>query len=129
MKRDYSAQEYVEKSEAQCAAMREVLEQIGALPWEAYSQQNGSAFGDGDWLRVKLQPGEEVLRRVRNILASDAGRDFLERLHKLEAVAEAARAFVDVFWKTYGDRPGCKGCFVGEIRDIEQALAALEESD
>jgi len=56
----------------------------------------------------------------------DVGSELLEQLRRLEAVAEAARAFVDVFWKTYGDRPGCEGCFVGEVREIERALAALK---
>jgi len=52
-----------------------------------------------------------------------------ELTRKLFAVAEAAREFVDVFWKTYGDRPGCEGCFVGEVREIERALAASREVD
>lgn len=49
-----------------------------------------------------------------------------ERIQELEAIVATVQAFVQVFWKTYGDRPGCAGCFVGEVRQIEKALAALE---
>jgi len=35
----------------------------------------------------------------------DVCNELLEQLRRLEEVAEVARAFVDIFWKTSGDRP------------------------
>ena len=136
----------LEEVEARCAVLREALEKVEELPWEAYSQEGGSTLGEGDWLRTELRKGEKVLRHVREVLGSDAGRDFLDRLHKLEAVVEAAREiakcepyhrdyalsgnsdprvcyYCEAPWehKVPQHKPGCP------LEKLRRALAALEE--
>ena len=80
----------LEEVEAQNAAMREALETFlmaydpswpGACPQECFDTSDGHGY--------EMQ--EIAKRKARGILQSDAGRDLLERLHKLEAVAKAAR--------------------------------------
>jgi len=115
---------------AQNAVMRGALERIETLPWEAYSQKNGSMFGDGDWLRVRLQQGEKALKQAREVLRSDTGRALLNRLRHLEAVADAARKV----WDAASDEvkedmwfempPDWEGW-----EELEKALAALEEAN
>jgi len=60
---------------------------------------------------------KEVLRR-------EAIQDLLDRIEKLEAVAEAARDAV-AWWREYaGSVPA-----IASIYDLEQALAALEKEN
>ena len=104
----------LEEAEARCAALRAALEKIHigcckfAFPAKA--------------VNYALDIAGEALEM------SDAGRDLVNRLRKLEAVAEAAR-------KIWGEvRDQVKGDFWVEIppdwegwEQLERALAALEE--
>jgi len=116
---------------AQNAAMRAALERIEELLWEAYSQQGGGILGEGEWLRTGLQEGEEALKHVMEVLGSDVGRDLLDRLHKLERVAEAAQEYLAAreLYLTTGKLPD--GFEEGDdpTWKLRKALSVLEEEN
>jgi len=121
----------LEEAEARCAALREVLEEVEELPWEAYSQEGGSALGEGNWQRTELRKGEKVLRHVKEVLRSDTGRDLLDRFRKLEAVATAAREYLAAreLFLTTGKLPDGFKEEDDPTWKLRQALSALDEGD
>lgn len=108
--------------EAQAAAMREALEYYG----------NGDGrntfygvFGD-DVSLVSYDTSETYYsgRRAREALSSTAGTALLERLARLEKVAEAAKECLGAFDNDFGES------VVGEaLPQLKQALAALDEGE
>jgi len=106
----------LEEAEARCAALRAALEKIhiGCCKFASPAKA----------VNYALDIAGEALEM------SDAGRDLVNRLRKLEAVATAAR-------KIWGEvRDQIKGDFWVEIspdwegwEQLERALAALEEKD
>jgi len=77
----------LEEIEAQCAAMREALEEI--VRTESDEKPDGTVLG------YLVHDAYEMCEIARAALKYDAGRDFLDRLRKLEAVSEAARKVWD----------------------------------
>lgn len=108
---------------AQCAAMREALEAALSEISEALDEQLCDAAGERATLPIE--------RQMMKALQPDAGRDLLDRLHKLEKVAEAAREYlhdVDAFAR---DEPTIYQYEPGEDKTwrLRKALAALEEGE
>ena len=80
----------LEEIEAQSAAMREALETFLMAydsSWPGACQQECFDTSDGHGYEMQDIAKDEA----RKALQSDAGHDLLDRLHKLERVAEAAR--------------------------------------
>jgi len=103
---------------AQYAAMRRALERVirvGVGEMDASFSHMTSE--DCSFCEEKDEIAKAALKE------SDAGRDLLDRLRKLERVAEAARDVV-AWWREYaGSVPA-----IASIYDLEQALTALEET-
>jgi len=75
----------IEQLQAQVAVMREALENI---PYNEYGESLREGLdGHGAWETFCETCGEHV----RQALSTNAGREMLERMRKLEQVAEAAR--------------------------------------
>lgn len=91
--------ERVKELEAQCAVMREALE--------------GLAYSDGHFRgecsSFKCHP---TCEKAQKVLSGKAGKALLERMAKLEAVAEAVRKHISA------------GCYV--LPELITALAELE---
>jgi len=135
----------LEEVEAQCAAMREALEKLKHCPELELEKIRAENYLDA-WFKDEEARLEGLITQVKQALQSDAGRDLLDRLHKLEAVAEAAREIVkyephhrdyalsgnsdprvcyycEAPWehKAPQHKPGCP------LGKLQRALAALEE--
>ena len=113
--------------EAQNAAMREALETFlmaydpswpGACPQECFDTSDGHGY--------EMQ--EVAKDKARRILQSNAGRDLLEHLHKLEAVAKAAREYLHDIDAPLRNEPTIYQYEPWEDKSwrLRQALAALE---
>jgi len=110
----------LEELEAQCAAMREALEEIGRT--ERDEKPDGTILG------YLVHNAYEMCGIADAALRHEAGRELLDRLRKLERVAEAARKV----WDAASDEvkedmwfempPDWEGW-----EELEEALAALEE--
>ena len=91
----------------------------GACPQECFDTSDGHGY--------EMQ--EVAKDKARRILQSNAGRTLLERLHKLEAVAKAAREYLHDFDALVRDEPTIYRYEPGEDKTwrLRKALAALEE--
>ncbi|GEA16739.1 hypothetical protein E308F_29850 [Moorella sp. E308F] len=106
-----------EELEAQCAAMREALEQ--ALPY--FKLQNNGEKIKWPWV-VK----ENILR----VLSNDVGKALLERMAKLEAVVEAAKEAKNVIKMLHPIMDEDEPCIVYEVyTELTKTLSELEEEE
>jgi len=128
---------------AQYAAMREPLE------WLASIEECGNGFVVGDPVNeehAKHCPECQAILAARKALQFEAGREFLDRLDKLERVAEVAREIAEhePYLRDYAlsGSSDPRVCFYCEapcgheasdhksacpLRKLQEALAALEE--
>jgi len=108
---------------AQCAAMREALEEI--VRTEPDEKPDGTVLG------YLIHDAYEMCEIAKAALECDAGCALLDRLRKLEKVAEAARKLVaEVRAPNYGvEREGSSIAFWELLEVLEEALAALEEAN
>jgi len=116
---------------AQCAAMREALETFlmaydpswpGACPQECFDTSDGHGYEMQDIAKDE----------ARRVLQSDTGHDLLDRLYKLERVAEAAREALQWFQEFGYNRCGIavQDDFPDHkpiLRSLKTSLVALEE--
>ncbi len=102
-----------ESLRAICAKMREALETCSEL------------FSDirGDWTdpRSECREGQQVIAEA---LSCDIGREALERLKRLEAIADAAGEVVDEFQADGGVSEYFEALV--ELREAVEVLRALE---
>jgi len=108
---------------AQYAAMQEPLE------WLASIEECGDGFVVGDPMNeehAKHCPECQAILAARKALQFEAGRELLDRLDKLERVAEAARAYV-ALGREFSEIDPIKES-AKRFRALEEALAALEEA-
>lgn len=91
--RDHAANlaRQVEQLEAQCAVMREALE---GLLYVATSGTNGKPLTTPP--KLNEIGWADAIQYAKFALSVNAGRDLLERVQKLERVAEAAREFLEL---------------------------------
>lgn len=111
---------------AQCAAMREPLE------WLASIDECGDGFVVGNPMNeehVKHCPECQAILAARKALQSNTGRDLLDRLRRLEAVAKAAREYLHDIDAPILNQPTIYPYKSGEDKSwrLRQALAVLEE--
>jgi len=117
----------LEEIEAQCAAMREALERVvkvGVGQTDASFSHMTSE--DCSFCEEKDEIAEAALAE------NEAGRTLLERLHRLEAVAEAAREALQWFQEFGYNRWGIavQDDFPDHepiLRSLKTSLVALEE--
>lgn len=115
--------------EAQCAAMREALQEaISLLKGEKKFSEDLTIWGPGGYNIARI---DAATARGEEALSNDAGRALLERMAKLEAVVEAAQKCMS------GRIPWCEPCYRERICDqepeeectvyqLKKALAELE---
>jgi len=111
----------LEGVEAQCAAMQEALEEI--------SRTEPDEKPDGTILGYLVHDAYEMCGIANAALRHEAGRDFLDRLRKLERVAEAAREVVRGSTVESKQPDGWERCCVWgpQWEHLAKSLAALEE--
>lgn len=115
---------------AQCAAMREALETFLMAydpSWPGACPQECSNTSDGHGYEMQEIAKDEACKALQ----SDVGRDPLDRLHKLEAVAKAAREYLHDIDAPLRDEPTIYQYEPWEDKSwrLRRALAALEEGD
>jgi len=127
-----------------CQVVRELLAQYAAmrepLEWLASIDECGDGFIVGDPVNeehAKHCPECQAILAARKALQSEAGRDLLDRLRKLERVAEAARELLEFLpdsmdgenWEWAWDQLYADSQEqVKAVRErAQKALAALEE--
>jgi hypothetical protein len=102
--------------------MREALEELAIAP---------PVFSDERLDYVEIQVAKASLEETQKILQSDAGRELLERVKKLEAVAEAAQEFLDAV--DLAERTGADVIMPPvqwqALYKLKQALAALDKEE
>ena len=116
----------LEEAEAQCAAMRSYIDKLeDTLVWCTAADDfapNGKAREGFE----KIVP--PLLDQIGKFDSQDAGRKFMSRFHKLEAVAEAAREYLHDIDAPALNQPTAYQYESGEDKSwrLRKALAALE---
>ena len=98
-----------EQAEAACAAMRKALESIA--DW------NDDRSPEGIYRAIEI---------ADQALSTTAGRDYVERLKKLELVAEAVREYRDYAWKPYNHRTFSQEVLGSLKKRVCDSLTALD---
>jgi hypothetical protein len=104
--------------EADCAAMREAWEQAHDLSECSYHVGVYTHMGYTEMQQRWAGEAQEILVNMKQALSSSAGKDLLERVQRLEAVAEAAKFLFKL------NQHGCTSQ-IGE-NELAKALATLE---
>lgn len=113
--------------ETQLAATREVLGELEFYPKRELEKIVGENYLDG-WFEDEKAHLEALIARIDQILQSDAGRAMLERIRKLEKVAEAAERAYELFVQKWGTPDDdWVDVFVGLMRELGQRLKELKE--
>jgi len=107
--------------EADCAAMRGALEQAHDLYDCAGIEGDSAARGLTEREKLYADKAKEILANMQQALSSSAGKALLEKVQRLEAVAEAAKEL----GKEIGNCQ-CEAVWCTKARSLKQALAALE---
>lgn len=130
----HDVQAFVQRTqelEAQAAAMREALEPFARI--EAFYKTIEQADQDGLFKGVLTLGGyRSYLDKATKALASDAGRDLLERVKKLKAAADVLNGTMHVLdmirlsasWCDFP--PSAQNMVIEALLEGKAALAALE---
>lgn len=113
--------ERVRQLEAEAAAMRNALEEARDLYECAYYEGVYTHMGYTERREKWNDEAQEILANMQQALSPDAGKALLEKVQRLEAVAEAAKAIGDEL----GDCQ-CGNAWCTKARVLKQALNALE---
>ncbi len=104
-----------EELEAQCAEMRKVLEEVVTDLKRHYIPHKG-------W--------PEHIQLADQVLSTSTGKSLLERIAKLEAVAEAAKEAKNVIKMLHPIMDEDEPCIVYEVyAELTKTLAELEEEE